>query len=381
MFDILLEDDDFRPVFYLTLSDTALRLDRDKRQSEFFAALKFFSKIGEVAGCLYDPQRDRMLPPSSITSDLVFVQQPWGMQDLPRRLQGRCLTAYIHYGYPVIQNQRMQFGLKHFHPFLWTHFIADKVQEKEIVTSKYEQAENLLVAGYPKLDAYFGLGLAPIQKSPPRQREISQRKRVIFAPHHTLSPNTLNLSTLDWSASAMLDLVETNPDIDFILKPHPNLEFEAHRIGGGVLENYLFFINCWEKALNSTTMSTGDYFSLFQDSDALITDSGSFLAEYLPTQRPLIRLTKPNSAKLNSNGKLLARAFYEASDTETLKSVFERVVLKGDDHLKPKRLAACKTLMPKDAPSSTVIVNYLRKRLRKSTPNDVSNFGASSVAR
>jgi len=38
----------------------------------------------------------------------------------------------------------------------------------------------------------------------------------------------------------------------------------------------------WHNLSNGFVYDEGDYFNIFKSSDALITDCGSFLAEYLP---------------------------------------------------------------------------------------------------
>ena len=360
LFDALQADPDFTPVFYPTLSDAGLRLPRAARAAEYRKTRAFFAAIGDIAADLYDPHSGLMAPLSTIAADLVFIQQPWGMQDMPRQLEGRALTAYVHYGYPVISNDAMQFALPGFHPFLWCHFVADEIQANAMRSSGKPQATHMPVTGHPKLDAY----LTP---APARGAVIvwphaakSDRKRVIFAPHHTLGAGTLNLATFQWSGPALLALVQTHPEVDFILKPHPNLGYEMGRAGAQMQAVYDTVMQGWDVAPNADVVQGGSYFDLFRSSDAMITDSGSFLAEYLPSGQPLIRLVKEGSASLNASGQALADAFYCADDPEALNNVFERVIVQGQDPLAPLRQAATARLMPDARASAERVMDHLR---------------------
>ena len=67
-------------------------------------------------------------------------------------------------------------------------------------------------------------------------------------------------------------------------------------IGSPEINNYF---SEWEKI--GKIYPTGDYYELFSHSDCLITDCISFLAEYLPTGKPVIHLRKENQYKELSN--------------------------------------------------------------------------------
>ena len=58
----------------------------------------------------------------------------------------------------------------------------------------------------------------------------------------------------------------------------------------------------------------GNYLDLFRSSDLMITDGCSFLAEYLPSKMPLVRLVNKAGADLNEVGNKLSRAFYSVNN-------------------------------------------------------------------
>jgi CDP-glycerol glycerophosphotransferase (TagB/SpsB family) len=79
---------------------------------------------------------------------------------------------------------------------------------------------------------------------------------------------------------------------------------------------------------------SGDYFKLFAGSTALITDSGSFLAEYLPTQKPVLVLESESSVGYNEMGQKIVDAYYHAKTAQEVRSfISENIEL----HIDPKR--------------------------------------------
>lgn len=341
--------------FYMTLSDVDLRRAPAQRRAHYVRERAFFAARAPILGDLYDPARDRIWPAESIACDIAFIQQPWGMQDLPRRLTGRVRTAYVHYGMPVIANDRMQAGLPDFHPFLWRYFAASDLHAARVRAGAKVQEAALRVTGHPKFDIYH---------SPPPARDAvalwpraadTGRLRVIYAPHHGLGPNTLRLGTFAWSGPAMRDLARCHPEVDFILRPHPNLGLELARSGIMRADQWQGWLQDWQNGANTALSLDGDYFDLFRTSDLMITDSGSFLAEYLPTMKPLLRLLRDDATPLNDFGQQLGTGFYTARDRAQMEALFSQIV-QGHDPLAAARAQAAQLLRPATLRAADAIV-------------------------
>lgn len=345
--------------FYPTLSDLGLRMAPAARRADYARQRAFFAGLGSIWDDLYDPDTDRMQPDDTIACDVVFIQQPWGMQDLPRRLAGRVRTAYVHYGMAVISNDRMQFGLPDFHPWLWRHFLPTDVHADAVRNAPGPRPPHIRVTGHPKFDTY----LAP----PPARDAVMTwpnprdpgRKRVIFAPHHGLERGSLGLGTFGWSGQVMLDLARRHGAVDFLLRPHPNMATGLARSGLMQAADWQAYQDSWTALPNAALFDAGSYWDVFRTSDVMITDSGSFLAEYLPTGQPLIRLERAGAAPLNSFGRQLSSGFYRTADAAGLTALFDDVVIGGHDLLAEARARAAALLMPVDRPSAELIVEEL----------------------
>jgi hypothetical protein len=353
-------DPDFEVGFYLTLSDVHLRLPHQHRSEKFSKVQAFFANLGTIWGTLYNSETDTVASSEIIDCDVVFIQQPWGMQDLPRLLSGRIRTAFVHYGVPVIKNDRMQFGLPDFHPFLWRYFVATEVHADAIRATIGPQPSVIRITGHPKFDAY--LSAAPQRKQCldwPNPGDEG-RKRVIFAPHHSFENDSLCLGTFEWSGQNMLDLVHKHPEIDFLLRPHPNMAIGLLRSGIMTSQAWEAFNENWAASPNARLFDGNPYFDVFRTSDVLITDSGSFLAEYLPTGAPLIRLERADAAPLNDFGKKLDKGFYKARNRSELEAIFTDVVEMEHDPLEKIRFELVPLLIPFTQSAAEIIAHELR---------------------
>ena len=99
------------------------------------------------------------------------------------------------------------------------------------------------------------------------------------------------------------------------------------------------YYRAWAK-MENTLLAEGEYVELFKSSDALIHDCGSFMAEYLVTNKPVLFLEKNNyKMPLNEFGKLCLNQHYIARKKQTIITFLDDVVLGSNDPMKEQRLA------------------------------------------
>jgi hypothetical protein len=290
-------------------------------RSEYELDLNFYKRTGL-------PLKERTHEElDNLEFDILFIQHPWGLQDLPKRLLGRTLCVYMHYGYLVTYNPNLHVGLPQFHPYLWRILVQHRAHEKLLENVSYLRDRQWKV-GYPKLDELKNVS-SPGQVG-------SHKAHVLYAPHHSIGRlNPVRLSTFDWTAHPILELKESNPNIYWTYKPHSQLRFTALHSGLFTEVQYADYLEKWRNGENSTIYDSGDYFELFKASDLLLTDCGSFLAEYLPTGRPIIRLvSKNNPVPFNEIGQRIAEVCYNVNSIDELRETFTRVVIEGVDDLK-----------------------------------------------
>lgn len=339
---------------------------RDDRIQTYEAERRYFANIDPGLVELYDPVEDLEVPvEDKVEADIIFYQQPWGMKDFPRRMLGRALGAYMHYGFMLMANHGMHYNIGGFHPYLWRYFT--QTEAHRILHLKHDPSayDKLVVTGYPKLDVYLSElpdGLPAIWPVP----DPSVR-RIIYAPHHSLQKNSLRMATFPWNHKFILDLARNTPQLQWVYKPHPNLKYNVSRSKLMTRDEYLQYEEAWSKLSNATVYDHGQYFDIFRTSDALITDCGSFLAEYLPTGKPIIWLASADSVGFNPVGASLAEAFYQVRSLPELQSVFDKVVIGRGDYLESVRLRAAQRLFPQNGKAATAVVEHLRAALEKNS--------------
>ena len=107
----------------------------------------------------------------------------------------------------------------------------------------------------------------------------------------------------------------------------------------------------------------GNYFELFMGSDVLVTDSSAFLLEYMPTQKPIIRLDRWDSTKLSEVGKKIIKGIYRVYSFKEFVSVFKKLEKFEKDELFDKRKEITDTILRKIPNSCANIVKELEKLL------------------
>ena len=300
--------------------------------------------------------------------DLIFIQQPWGRtQDLPYQLRKNCLCLYMHYGYLVTHNPDLHLGLPKFHPYLWRILVQHQAHSELIEKNAPALKSRMWTIGYPKLDPLRQRQVSESKLESPYWKGGAEQKRVIYAPHHSLGRlNPVRLSTFDWSALPILELMESSQGLSWIYKPHPQLKFTAVSSGLFSPQDYQAYISKWFDGENSSVFDSGSYLDIFATSDCLITDCGSFLGEYLVTGKPIIRLiSRNNPVGLNQVGRLIDEVCYRVTTEAELREVFESVVLNGSDEKKSSRQKLRDQLFPKAETDASRVVKALLRDLNR----------------
>jgi CDP-glycerol glycerophosphotransferase (TagB/SpsB family) len=147
----------------------------------------------------------------------------------------------------------------------------------------------------------------------------------------------------------MLDLARAQSEMAFDLRPHPNLWHALDKRRPGTAHS---FRAAWQALPNARLCEDGDPLPLLFSCNALITDSASFLAEFMLSGRPILRLSRPDSTPLSEFGACLQPGFYDCPDAETLQKHFTNVVLAGQDPLHTIRSGLAASLSPNNATDS-----------------------------
>lgn len=248
-----------------------------------------------------------------------------------------CRTCYLSYGFLLVNEENYQFS-QDFHHSAWTIY-ASTTREVELY-QKYSvrYSSNVILSGYPKFDL---LDAKKIKCDKPK------RPIVIWAPHWTigLCYPQLNLGTFDQICMDMLELFRSFPDIDFIFKPHPNLLYALEKTTFMDSNSYSQYLQLLNKLENVSIYNHGDYCDLFLGSSAMITDSVSFLAEYLPTGNPLLFLSREDRKSFSDIGEDIVKLHYQGRGIESIRKFIQQIIYQNEDIMKGFRLEKVSSLL------------------------------------
>jgi len=276
------------------------------------------------------------------------------------------LSIYFNYGYPAVSFARRVASLGSLSK-MWKVFSESDAIMDEFKKYMKNHGESLVLAGYMKLDE-----LAE-QKIIPHERKI-----VILAPHHTIEDKyekTIGLSNFLKYAELFKELPKLYPQIDFIFRPHPLLKVTLAKEtvwGKEKTEKYFEEI---QQSPNLIFQDGGDYFETFANSDGIIHDCSSFLAEYMFTEKPVCYMLRNREAVdkyFMDNGKRIISHCYQAYKKEDIIKYLDNVILNGNDTMAKDRIEFVNSELKVNYPNvSEFVLNYLKNTINTQEGSDI----------
>jgi len=307
--------------------------------TEYHHLQSFFSERGIPFALGYDEETSSWVNPLEFgLPDIVFLPQPYThtqnfMYHSPY-LKHFCKLAIIPYSMTMTNLPDSQYEAPVYDDCEFV-FVESEAHKALFIDHAPAVADRLFVTGHPKLDLYLG----------PKPTDMSlwkcpaARKRIIWAPHFTVTDDRTphSFSNFFTYYDFFLEYTKTHPDIEIVLRPHPEL-FE-HMVAAGMRSRtesnaYRARFNALP---NGQVYEGGDIFTMFRQSDALILDSCGFLAEYAPTGRPICYLDSMRRQRLNPIGERLLHSYYVAWTVEEIEEFIHAVVVEENDYRRQER--------------------------------------------
>ncbi|EGR1172455.1 CDP-glycerol glycerophosphotransferase family protein [Vibrio parahaemolyticus] len=282
--------------------------------------------------------------------DVTFEQYSW--QNFTNEV-----TFYVPYHHQIDAAQWYSQWQSPFHHSMSCLFYVDEFHRALAQKLMLNGAENVEVTGYPGAEALYTSTSQQDAWKHQEKREL----RVIFAPHHTIEFDK-NLGVCEFLnvAQTMKDLAIKYQDrIQFAFKPHPILrnKLDLHPDWGKDKTNEYYAF--WENSAN-TQLAEGEYIDLFLDSDAMVHDSGSFLAEYLYVNKPTLYLCNETTRMRFNDYGLDCLACCSQGGQANIERFLEDV-LQGKDELATQRQRfVSERLIPNGLPSESIYHSICR---------------------
>ena len=348
--------------------------DEDFKKNDFMwqnhlLAFDFFKQKNYIIFNGYDNDRN-YIPIENFSPDIVFTTAPYldyhNTTITNILLNINYLVCYMPYAFSTINNYDYHFNNRRI-ATCWKNFVFTKEEHIEMLKySKFCGINNILL-GDPKLDTYY----TPMNECTIPAKIDNNNPIVIYAPHWSIKYEwePSNLSTFHIYYKYFLNLVKTNPNINFVFKPHPNLRLQLEKKGIMSAKEYQNYINEWDSQVNGLYVYDGEYIDLFRKSDLLIQDSGSFIGEWLPTEKPCIYLVNPErnqNTYMNGFSNIateILEKYYLAHNKEEINKYFNMIMFEKQDPMKNERIKLKDEIFINLGCSGQKIVGYLTEIL------------------
>ncbi|WP_340153093.1 CDP-glycerol glycerophosphotransferase family protein [uncultured Marivirga sp.] len=305
-----------------------------------------------------------------VKPDIIFFTNPHNLTKAEYYIHNfrDYITCYVPYAFVVIGLTRMHYGQR-FHSLLWKYFL--ETDEHLSIYKSFQDFDygNAKVTGYPALDSFFDKEYVPKAVWKKNSSVEYPAKKIIWAPHHSIADKegSLMYSTFLDYYDYFQKFAEQNRHIQIAFKPHPILKNALYQRSDWGKERTDEYYNYW--AINpNTQLEESDYVDLFIESNALIHDSASFMAEYMCTGHPVLFLKRSDDIRdrINSFGQKLYDLHYHSSSESEITEFIQDVILKGNDNRKSERdLFVEKTLKPSNGKLATInIYEELEKQFK-----------------
>ncbi len=295
-----------------------------------------------------------------LSPDILFYTNPYqGLIDDKYYITKytKLLTVYVPYYFGEWNNYKVMCNLL-FHNILWRYYRETPYHYDYSRLYSLNKARNVVVTGYPGIERLLNTKIKPSANA--WKDPGTKKKRIIWAPHHSIEENgSYSHSCFLRYFSFMIEVAKKySGEIQIVFKPHPLLKNKLVMLWGK--DKTETYFSLWGLMPN-TSLKEGDYLDLFLTSDAMIHDSGSFIAEYLYTNKPVMRTINdiPLEKMYNPFALKCLDQYYKAYNEKDIEQFIQNVI-NGVDPLKEQRTKFVnEVLMPKGSPSQNIIDDIL----------------------
>ena len=157
---------------------------------------------------------------------------------------------------------------------------------------------------------------------------------------------------------AVLEYAKAHPEQKWLFKPHPKLRSRLVEIGFMTEAEVDLYYKEWERT--GAVCYDGNYARWFMESKAMVTDSNSFLLEYMAVGKPLLHLVpQTTNMKACAEAESVFKTFYAARDVDEMMAWLKIVVEDGQDPRGDERRDAARVAAVLDNHAGKRIVDWL----------------------
>ncbi|MWB96522.1 CDP-glycerol--glycerophosphate glycerophosphotransferase [Flavobacterium sp. GA093] len=361
LYDLILQHPKFEPAIFVC---PVVNFGNENMLFEMNKAFEAFKNKGYNVSKTYDNETGEYLDVKSYFSpDIIFYTNPYEtLHDYRFYIKQfpNTLTCYVPYSVPTV-NYDFTYDLD-FHNLVWKIFSETEIHQKMASEKQRNKGINRIVTGYP------GFDLLLMNKSPKEvwKNKNPDLKKMIWSPHHLMNELSKVSNFLEYCDFFLELAINYKDKLQIAFNPHPLLRIKLENDPNWGKEKTDNYFNKWEN-LENGQYGDGYYIDLFLTSDALIHDSGSFMAEYLITGKPALFMVRNESVMeyWNVFGEKALAAHYQSRNKQQVIDFIENVVLKENDSMKEERNTFVKNMLipQKNRTASENILEYLESQI------------------
>lgn len=361
LFDLMLRHPRFEPKIFVC---PVVNFGRENMLFEMDKAFEAFKNKGYNVIKTFDKETGKYVDvKKTFAPDIIFYTNPYGgLQDYRFFIKQfpNTLTCYVPYSIPTV-NYEFTYNLD-FHNLVWKIFSETEIHQKMASEKQRNKGINRIVTGYPGFDPFL------MNKRPKEvwKNKNPVLKKIIWTPHHLMNELSKVSNFLEYYDFFLELAINYKDKLQIAFNPHPLLRIKLENDPNWGKEKTDIYYNKWVN-LENGQFGDGYYIDLFLTSDALIHDSGSFMAEYLFTGKPSLFMVRDESIMdyWSVFGEKTLAVHYQSRNQKQVIDFIENVVLKENDSMKEERNAFVKnTLLPKNnLTASENILKYLESQI------------------
>lgn len=263
-----------------------------------------------------------------ISPDIIFYQKPYDgvyRNDIQYSKHLKSLFCYVYYAFRL-SDVSWSINLPLFDCLWQQYFENNLTASPQRLALMNDKGKQVYVTGLPIQDQ---LMMSKESFLDPWKKLSLPKKRIIYAPHHTIGDQHLSglaLSSFLETGEIMLELMHKYSNkVQWAFKPHPLLYGKLVKIWGKDKADRYY--DAWKNSENSQ-FENGEYDALFKYSDAMIHDCSSFTIEYHYTKNPVMYLIRQNGleSSYNAFGQKAFDLHYKGHTKEDIEQFINNVI-------------------------------------------------------
>jgi hypothetical protein len=347
----------FDPVILICPDNT---LDKNQRIKMLYECFYYFSERGYKTEISYQKEKKTWIKLVDLNPDIIFFTNPYNLtsKEYYKSAYLNYLSIYVPYYFMATRHaggdhdQYSDIFFSLMWKLYWPHLSAFEANKK----FSFNRGKNSYVIGYPASESILTKGVI---KNNIWKGQAHNKKKIIYAPHHTIEDNNLSLSTFLSYGLLMKSLAtKYSESVQWAFKPHPMLKQKLYKHPDWGTEKTNEYYAFW-KNNSYTQIHEGGYDDLFLSSDSIIHDCSSFIVEYAFIRRPCLFLVKSNKFQnlLNSFGKEFIKIYDKAYNSNDIENFINSII--GNN------------IFFNEHKTSSYIDEYIYKHYETSTPSEI----------